>query len=384
MIPRLPVAGDRMRVHLGHHQRNVLVLPKLRGVVDHHAPCGGSLRRELRRYAGPRGKKTDLTLGEIEVGNILDRQRLPLEPHRIAGRSARRQCIHISHRKLPLFQNRQHHLADGTGCAQHAYIVGLAHSRSSFTFAPIKRTATCSGTRATLYAGSQKAIYIPDDRHAAPDERGRCGVRTVVHYSAATTASPIAAVPRTSRSRGRRCRRCDTPAPAPAPPRRRCASAPLPRRTCSAASSPRDSIVASGLATFLPAMSGAEPWIGSYRPLPRRIERGRGQHADRAGQHRRLVGQDVAEHVAGDDARRTAWDARTSCIAALSTYMCESSTSGYSFATSVTTSRHSTARLEHVRLVHRAELAAALHARRCRSRPAAMRRISGSEYSIVS
>ena len=62
-----------------------------------------------------------------------------------------------------------------------------------------------------------------------------------------------------------------------------------------------DRIVASGLATPLPAMSGALPWLGSYRPLLLRVQRGRRQHADRAGEHRRLVRQDVAEHVAGDD-----------------------------------------------------------------------------------
>ena len=30
-------------------------------------------------------------------------------------------------------------------------------------------------------------------------------------------------------------------------------------------------------------------------------ERGRGQHAERAGEHRRLVGQHVAEQIVGDD-----------------------------------------------------------------------------------
>jgi hypothetical protein len=41
-----------------------------------------------------------------------------------------------------------------------------------------------------------------------------------------------------------------------------------------------------------------------------------------------LVGEDVAEHVAGDHHVEAAWAPRTSCIAALSTYMCSSSTSG--------------------------------------------------------
>jgi hypothetical protein len=41
-----------------------------------------------------------------------------------------------------------------------------------------------------------------------------------------------------------------------------------------------------------------------------------------------LVGEDVAEHVAGDHHVELLRAARTSCIAALSTYMCASSTSG--------------------------------------------------------
>ena len=59
--------------------------------------------------------------------------------------------------------------------------------------------------------------------------------------------------------------------------------------------------VASGLAMPWPAMSGAEPCTGSYRPGPPSPETGRGQQADRAGDHRGLVREDVAEHVLGQD-----------------------------------------------------------------------------------
>jgi hypothetical protein len=50
-----------------------------------------------------------------------------------------------------------------------------------------------------------------------------------------------------------------------------------------------------------PAISGAEPWIGSYRPGPARPQTGGGQHPHRTRQHGGFVGQDVAEHVFGDD-----------------------------------------------------------------------------------
>ena len=48
-------------------------------------------------------------------------------------------------------------------------------------------------------------------------------------------------------------------------------------------------------------MSGADPWIGSNSPGRGLADAGRRQQADRAADHRQLVRQDVAEHVLGDD-----------------------------------------------------------------------------------
>ena len=62
-----------------------------------------------------------------------------------------------------------------------------------------------------------------------------------------------------------------------------------------------DRNIASGLAAPVPAMSGAEPWTGSNRPGLLLAERCARQHADRPGEHRRLVAEDVAEHVLGQD-----------------------------------------------------------------------------------
>ena len=80
-----------------------------------------------------------------------------------------------------------------------------------------------------------------------------------------------------------------------------------------------------GLAMPWPAMSGAEPWTGSYIALrrPRGVggtQRGRGQHAEAAGQHGGAVGEDVAEQIVGDDDVELL-GRRTSCMAQLSAYM---------------------------------------------------------------
>ena len=79
-------------------------------------------------------------------------------------------------------------------------------------------------------------------------------------------------------------------------------------------------MVASGLATPLPAMSGAEPWIGSYRPFPWASSEAEGSMpmepvsieawSERMSPNRFPVTM-----------TSNCFGARTSCIAALSTYM---------------------------------------------------------------
>ena len=60
--------------------------------------------------------------------------------------------------------------------------------------------------------------------------------------------------------------------------------------------------MASGLAIPCPAMSGAEPWTGSNRPGGVAAEATRwAAGPSEPVMHRRLVAEDVAEHVLGDD-----------------------------------------------------------------------------------
>ena len=98
----------------------------------------------------------------------------------------------------------------------------------------------------------------------------------------------------------------------------------------------------SGLALFWPAMSGAEPCTGSYsHPCPDGLaDRGRRQHADRTCQHRRLIAQDIAEHVLGQhDVERVGRS--TSCMAQLSTSIDPARHPEIRAATSITTRRQS-------------------------------------------
>ena len=68
------------------------------------------------------------------------------------------------------------------------------------------------------------------------------------------------------------------------------------------------------------------------------VQRGRGQHAERAGEHA-ASSERMSPNMFPVTMTSNFFGAFTSCIAALSTYMWSSSTSGYCACTSVTTSR---------------------------------------------
>ena len=223
-------------------------------------------------------------------------------------------------------------------------IVAAPDPRRPAAAAPARSGESRADTRVTWRIG----------RNASTDQRACC--------SAATTASPIAAVPTTA-----------SPGSAMSPVRMPCAQhrrAPPPRcgrrgrrgRRCSGTSSPATGSSPADWPCPCPAMSGAEPWIGSYRPLPRGVERRRRQHADRARQHRRLVGQDVAEDVAGDDHVELLRVAHQLHRRVVDVHVRQRDVRILR-APSVTTSRHRMRRVEHVGLVDRAQRACRAGAR---------------------
>ncbi len=98
-------------------------------------------------------------------------------------------------------------------------------------------------------------------------------------------------------------------------------------------------MVARGLATPLAGDVGSRAMAGFVQALPPGVQGGRRQHADGTGQHRGLVGEDVAEQVARDDdvelPRAPAPVAWRHCPRTCGI----SVTSGYSRATSIMISR---------------------------------------------
>ena len=126
-------------------------------------------------------------------------------------------------------------------------------------------------------------------------------------------------------------------------------------------------MVAAGLARPVPAMSGAEPWIASNRPGPAGAERRRRREADAAADGRGEVGQDVAEHVLGDDdvvGRRLLDELHRHRVDEL---VAELDVGVVGRDLGRRTRRHSAGRVEHVRLVDGAEQAAPLARQRERA-----------------
>ena len=84
--------------------------------------------------------------------------------------------------------------------------------------------------------------------------------------------------------------------------------------------------------------------MGSYiagcptRCISRAPSRPKAACRERAGQHRGFVRQNIAEQIVRSKSHRIATGARSSCMAQLSAYICDSSTSLYSAACSLVTS----------------------------------------------
>ena len=77
-----------------------------------------------------------------------------------------------------------------------------------------------------------------------------------------------------------------------------------------------------------PAISGAEPWLGSYRPNLVSFRLADGQHSDGSGYHGLASSERISPNIFSVRITSNCFGSLTSCIAQLSTSICSSVTSG--------------------------------------------------------
>ena len=117
MMPRAAEAVERLEVDLGHHQRHLVVVAELRGVVDDDAAGGGGARRVLARHRAAGGEQRDVAAREIEAGELTHREVAAAEADAAAERALAGQRVQLAHRKVALLEHAHHGLADQAGGA---------------------------------------------------------------------------------------------------------------------------------------------------------------------------------------------------------------------------------------------------------------------------
>ena len=86
-------------------------------------------------------------------------------------------------------------------------------------------------------------------------------------------------------------------------------------------------MVANGLAIFFPAISGADPWIGSYIPFPPAFNEAEG-NIPIEPVNMEARSDNMSPNILVVTITSNCLGSLTNCMAALSTYMCSRLTSG--------------------------------------------------------
>ena len=109
-------AGQRLRVHLRHHQRHIGVHTELAGVVDDDAAGSGGARRMHGRHRGAGAEEADVPAGEVELVQALDGQHLLVaETDLLPGAAPGGQGGHFLDGELSLGEGLQHLAPDCPG-----------------------------------------------------------------------------------------------------------------------------------------------------------------------------------------------------------------------------------------------------------------------------
>ena len=100
MMPRAVYSRDGMRVHLGHDQRDVILVAEPRSVVDDHAAGRSSdWAQTSRETSAPAENRPMSAGGEVEALHIEYRPGLALESDDLAQRAVARQGVQLADRE---------------------------------------------------------------------------------------------------------------------------------------------------------------------------------------------------------------------------------------------------------------------------------------------
>ena len=111
------VRAHRLRVDLRHHERHRGIHAEGGGVVHHHRALLGGERREALGGAATGGEERDVDAAEAVFLQLLHRQRLAAEAHRLACRAGRGEKAQLGEREAALLEAADELDTDGAGGA---------------------------------------------------------------------------------------------------------------------------------------------------------------------------------------------------------------------------------------------------------------------------
>ncbi len=109
-------------VHLTHHQGNVVVVTKVRGIVHHDTALSRCLRSKFGGNRAACREQADLGIAKIEFIQALNLHRLTVELQSLTCRALRRQERKLSHGKFTFLQDVDQSLAHCSGRPGYRHI----------------------------------------------------------------------------------------------------------------------------------------------------------------------------------------------------------------------------------------------------------------------
>ena len=130
-MPRFLYSAMACAIDLGHHQRDVVLVAELRGVVDDDATGRGRLGRVLARHLAAGREQADLRALEIERGDIDHRDVPAAKLHAFAQRAVAGERQQLGHREIAFLEHADHGVAHEPGGSENrdpiAFLFLLAH-----------------------------------------------------------------------------------------------------------------------------------------------------------------------------------------------------------------------------------------------------------------